>query len=491
MNRVRLQKRFSVVWLMIIACLPAEAAELHYQIQPQQIVPYQVDITVKTPTTVETMSGLIAFTGKAVNDKSCTVVFVGNLSQQTKYTDNRGQRSRFGIRRGMPPLPGFMGQGVSFGGLFRTTNTLVIGHQGDIQSLTGQSQLPWLLGNLSLLPFEALPPDERQEWEVDSGISVTEQEESPFFGGPFRGNTRVKVGGKESSKYKILSDDGKLVTIQKTYHLISPAASKEDEATEINGTGTFVFNREWNCSESLKMEQTLVVTKEASNINLPMTIAFHRVPQEDWDAQEARLAELQANARKASAERQAKQDAAAKEAAGKKLSAEAKAEIMRDLNAKHWPDVQDQLQKLKRFEPHPDDFDIAMRVKELQDHKVVGVFLKARELWKRLEPIVAAGQKSKAMAKADASNPFATPEEKQAGDAAVLRKWSDASGLFQVEAVFLKFEDDNILLKRSDGKEIRVPLDQLSEADREFAATLKQKATEKPEPSAAPKNPFE
>lgn len=490
MTWARLQKQLFVVWLMISGSLLAEAAELRYQIQPMQVVPYRVDITVKTPTTVETMSGLIAFTGKAADEKNCTVVYAGNLARQTKSTDNRGRRSRFGVRRGRPPLPGFMGQGVSFGGLFRTTNTVVVGHQGDVQSLTGQSQLPWLLGNLSLLPFEALPQDNRQEWEVGSGISVTEQEETPFFGGPFRGNTRVKVGGKESSKYKILSDDGKLVTIQKTYHLMSPAAGKDDEATEINGTGTFVFNRELNCSESLKMEQTLVITKEASTVNLPMTVAFQRVPQAEWEAQETKLAEMQANARKASAERQAKEDAAAREAAGKKLDPEAKAEIMRDLHAKHWPDVQNQLQKLKRFEPHPDDFDVALRVKELQDHKVVGVYLKARELWKRLAPIVAAGQKAAAMAKADANNPFATPEEKQVGVAAGLREWSDASGSFKVEATFVKFDGEKIVLKRKDGKEIGVPLDRLSEADQALAAVLKKNATE-PKPAADPKNPFE
>jgi len=469
--------------LSLIGFCSANAAELKYEIKPQQVVPYKLKITAKTPSSEETMSGLIAFTGKATGDRKFTVTYVGDLSRSIR-SKSGGGRGGFRIP-GPPPMPSFFGRGVSFGGLFRSTNTLVVGQQGDIVSLTGQSQLPWLLGNLSVMPFEALPKEDQTEWKVGSGVSVTEEEESPFFGGPFRGNTRTKVGGKESAEYKILEDGEKLVSIQKEYHLTSPSAGKDDEAIEIDGTGTFVFNKELNCPESLDMKQTLVISKENSNVSIPVTIVWNRIPQEEWDAAETKRNEMIAKAQKDRAERQAKADAAAKEAAGKKLEPKKKEEIMRDLNAKHWPDVANRLRSMKRFVPHPDDFDVALRVKELQTHNVLSVYKEARELWIKLDPIVEAGRKEAAMTKADGDNPFATPDEKQAAEAREMRQWSDATGSFQVEATFVKFDGDSIVLKRKDGKELNVPLDRLSEADQKVAATLKKEVPAKAE------NPFE
>lgn len=66
------------------------------------------------------------------------------------------------------------------------------------------------------------------------------------------------------------------------------------------------------------------------------------------------------------------------------------------------------------------------------------------------------------------SDPFATPEERAAQEKP--RTWSDASGKFKVEATFLRVEDGKVVLRRADGKEITVPVDRLSEPDREYLA---------------------
>ncbi len=64
-------------------------------------------------------------------------------------------------------------------------------------------------------------------------------------------------------------------------------------------------------------------------------------------------------------------------------------------------------------------------------------------------------------------NPFATPEEKLA-QAAKKRTWSDASGKFKVEAILVRIEDGNVVLRREDGKEIPVPLARLGPVDRKY-----------------------
>jgi len=130
-----------------------------------------------------------------------------------------------------------------------------------------------------------------------------------------------------------------------------------------------------------------------------------------------------------------------------------------------------------RFVPHPDDFDIAMRVKELQTHKVLSVYKPARDLWIKLDPIVEAGKKNMAVATTSGDtptgdNPFATDEEKATDAARGLREWT--SGESKVEAQFVRFDGTKIVLKRKDGKELSVPINLLSAADQKVAETLRE-----------------
>jgi hypothetical protein len=50
----------------------------------------------------------------------------------------------------------------------------------------------------------------------------------------------------------------------------------------------------------------------------------------------------------------------------------------------------------------------------------------------------------------------------------LLRTWADATGKFQVEATLLSVDEELVRLKRKDGKEIAIPLKQLSKADQVY-----------------------
>lgn len=54
-------------------------------------------------------------------------------------------------------------------------NTLVITNTGKIESMRGDSQLPYLLGNLSLMPFESLPADATKEWAEGNGLTIEDK----------------------------------------------------------------------------------------------------------------------------------------------------------------------------------------------------------------------------------------------------------------------------------------------------------------------------
>ncbi len=67
-----------------------------------------------------------------------------------------------------------------------------------------------------------------------------------------------------------------------------------------------------------------------------------------------------------------------------------------------------------------------------------------------------------------------------------VRVWADLSGTFEIEATLQGVKDHKALLKKSDGRELAVPLEKLSEEDQQYVTGyLKAQAEKKPE------NPFQ
>jgi hypothetical protein len=50
------------------------------------------------------------------------------------------------------------------------------------------------------------------------------------------------------------------------------------------------------------------------------------------------------------------------------------------------------------------------------------------------------------------------------------REWADKSGTYKVEAELVEVRDGKVLLRKQDGKVISVPLDRLSDRDRQFVS---------------------
>ncbi len=196
--------------------------------------------------------------------------------------------------------------------------------------MTGDSQLPFVLGNLALMPFEPLPETEQDRWQVGNGLTITEQSSSssrfgPRFG-PFADTAEEKVtsGVHETSRYVIQSANRDLVTISKNYSLSSPAATSDDSALEMNGAGTWVFNRAEGVSQSMEFKATLKFEVDNATVDFPFTISWQLMPDEEYAAflqeRASRMAEVQQQAQ-ARGDRDA---AAAKERAGKPLDAKEK-----------------------------------------------------------------------------------------------------------------------------------------------------------------------
>ena len=455
---------------------------LRYQIKPDQVVPYSVKIEAETPAGVETLSGIFAIKGRELQADSMSVEYSGGLSKSVKAKGNSGSRGPRGFGPGGFGRPG---GGIprspfdqpDFRGLTHSTSELVVTATGGIKTMRGDTQLPFLLGNLSLFPFEPLPEDNKTEWTDGNGLTIATRTSSesrfgPRFG-PFASSDndeKVKTGGGEAATYKIASTDGNLISIAKTYKMTSPSAGGDDPGFNSEGSGTWVFNRGDGVSESMDFKSQLTVSIENADIRIPVSVTWKRIPLPEYEAhikeRQDRLTALQAEA-KARGEKAAKE---AKEKEGKQLTAKAKKEILADLNAKDWVTISRRLDSMKGFVPHPDDFDVAARVKELTSHKVPSVTFSAKEVWKKMEPVIAAADEAAATSSED--NPFATDDEKMENDPNTVREWSDRSGSFKVEAAFVRLENAMVVLKRKDGKEVKVPLSRLNPDDRKLAESF-------------------
>jgi len=452
---------------------------LRYTIKPQQVVPYSVTITAELPGSTETMTGIITLTGMGQEDEKLLLRYSGGLTKSTQPRAGEGglggNRPWFGgpaIR--WPEIPrGPFGR-PQFGGLASSTSTLVLTRTGEIESMRGETQLPYLLGNLALMPFELLPESERKKWQSIRGLTITEKSSGSSRFSPLAvdNDERIKAGGQVAVQYQIKAMNQERVTITKDYSLTSPASTRNDTAIGIQGTGDWIFNRKLGVSESMDFKATMTINTINTEVKVPLSIQWKRMPEADYEAHVQARNERIAILKKQAEERRAQEEAAAKERAGKPLDAKEKQTILADLDSSQWPVTARRLRSLEGFHPHPDDFDVAMHVKELCSHKSISVSMAARKLWEQLEPILEAAE--------------ASVQEASLSSLAT-RLWSDDSGSFQVYAQLVSLKDDQVVIQRDDGKVLNVPVERLSEADQAFIQAIRADQAANQEPV----NPFE
>ena len=252
------------------------SGELRYRGKPKEAYAYEVTIKADKDDEIETLQGTISFTVESVSAERLQITYQGGLPRRTERKPTSAPRRSgppFGFGPPLGPMgpPGFGRGGFGpfssdpFTGTRAGTNRLVLTPLGSAVSLEGESQLPYLLGNASLLIFEPLSEKPQPAWKVDSGVSITEGQDRsdgpPFFSPFHRRQPGRTTAGSEGADYEIQSVNGPRVHVKKTYRLHSPAADADDEEANINGTGTWVFNREAGMPESLDYQQQMVVHK--------------------------------------------------------------------------------------------------------------------------------------------------------------------------------------------------------------------------------------
>ena len=86
---------------------------------------------------------------------------------------------------------------------------------------------------------------------------------------------------------------------------------------------------------------------------------------------------------------------------------------------------------------------------------------------------MAGGGEEKSVSETAAAPPGEqNPSATSGGKHAVLRVWTDRTGLHQVQARYVELEAGKVTLEKADGTLIHVPLSSLSEADQRFIGVV-------------------
>ena len=474
--------RSVVLMSVILLSTQLPAQELRYKFQQGQKFAWQVKAVAQVPGEVETLTGTVLYTVKATTADSTQLTFEGGLTKKTESragTAGAGAGSRPGAPRGFagpgrgpggPPRGpggpmGFLSSPLS--GLRRTTNQLSLTSTGEVLSLQGTSQLPYLLGNLSLLFFEPLPDTAMDNWIARNGVTIREgsNRSRPGFMRPSPFDEPEKMtAAEESSEYSITGGSGSLVEIQRIYQLSMPAQGDDVPAFQIRGQGTIVFDRNQGLPQSLNFEQELTVTRDNTSVRVPVTLEYKLLSAEELEhfvqQRDAAMAE----------QRQRAEDQ--RTGTARPLPADKKQQIIADLTSGKSPQVTQQLVQLKIMRPHPDDRDVALLIQEaLKNAPNRPQRVMAEAAWGRWKVLVEGPEDEQAEMKStgkQATNPFVPAKPAEKG----LRTWTDNTGAFRLEAEFVSVEGTQVTLRREDGEEITLPLSRLSEADQKAVKKL-------------------
>ncbi len=441
-----------VFWvLFLVLSVRSIAGEpLRYSIAPGQVVYYEVKLSVETPSSIDTMTGVIQYKGQKDEGDDLTVLYQGGLKKASRTKRNAVDASA-------------STGGKRLRGLNQTKSVLIIRKNGLVRGMEGDSQLPTMLGNLSMLPFQQFPEDDRKQWTIDSGILLISELQSED------GASLVN----EHATYEIVSEDGNLISITRAYELNVPAAT-DGLTHNITGNGTFVFNRKLGLSERFDSKQTLAASRDNVTINFPMTIHWHRMTQDEVAAYKKRLADEEA----ARVKELTKYE--------RPIDPEDKQKSMAKLRSDDWQVAYRLLRDMRRSirkELAKQDVDVAVQIGMLRAHENENVREAADVIWKKWGAAVEKhgsaedrANVSAAVAKRSEIDKMAASEKSPAPDTppkkGEVHRWTDRRGVLVLEGQFVRLDRAHVIVRAGDGKEVRILKPRLSKEDQALVERL-------------------
>ncbi|QDT89698.1 HEAT repeat domain-containing protein [Gimesia algae] len=330
--------------------LAAEPLRLKYNWEKGQQYAYRVKIEVSMEEYAETLSGVEQYDVTESDADSISVRCTGSLNSVTKRKSRRILIPPMRMQLHSP----FAGLSGNFSGAFEQ-HEIKLNRFGEIDTVKGSSLLPYLLGHLSQINLIPLSPEGERSWSESekSKISVIS---SDRFSSPLRGsNVEKTLGAKKTTDYKIVNQEGDLVTVEVkySYQTVSMIEDSGPEV-ELSGDGTVQFDQKQGCIKNLALNYKLIKRSENITQKIPITVSSTLLSADE-------LAKLRADQKAAMAKQAAemkKREEAARFEIPENIDAGLKT-ILKDLATKDIFKRKAALQKLSQAKPEQPNREIS------------------------------------------------------------------------------------------------------------------------------------
>jgi len=261
-----------------------------YRWQAGKTYVYSVRIEADEPEAVEVYSGTPGYVVRATGIDGTELVVSGRLMQSQKLKPDRN--GPFGLPpRFRGPFSSFSGVGIQpFPG---EEHVLKINDRGNAQSVRGQSQLPYMLGNLSQLMIVPLPEEGRDRWDENekTGINLLPEDNDRFprppFG-PFAGRSQgERLEAREKSTFAVTPGEHGVVVIRKTYELKTTETENGNPRMALSGEAEYTFDPVRGVTTALAGKYRLTNNSGNNTYRVPITIAARLLSEDEQSRLEA------------------------------------------------------------------------------------------------------------------------------------------------------------------------------------------------------------
>jgi len=256
---------------------------------------YSIQIEAEDSEAIEILSGTPSYTVRWAGKEGAEVIFNGWLMSSEKVKP--GQPLPFGRPpRIRSPFSSFSGVGLP---TFPTgEHVLIFDDLGALQSVSGQSQLPYALGNLSQLVMVPFPEDARAQWEESGKTTITlraADDRSGFPHSPFRRPPfpRIQFGpfaerddaqqfeARERSEYRRDEPRDNAIIIHKKYELKTTQMQDDQPRLVLTGEAAITFDLAIGLPASLTAQYKLIHHTENTTHRTPISISARLLSDEE------------------------------------------------------------------------------------------------------------------------------------------------------------------------------------------------------------------
>jgi len=283
----RWQPLLGTIWILTPAVAQADdAVTLRYGWESGARFAYEVEIVADKGDAIETLKGTPILKVEAVGDDGATVT----LQNKTLASTTKSQRPTRGFRIPAPPrIP----RGGPFGRGF-TGHEMTLDSQGRVVTQRGDSQLPFVLGNLAQLLVEPFPAEAKPEWSHTASTTIRITSDWPPRS-PFREDVeQERLNAEERTDFTLKEVTPESATLEKRYRLATIETVDDEPRMELTGRGTITFDRRRKIISGLEYEAAFVMRERNTEKTYPITITFRLLSDEELAEHDARVAQAAA-----------------------------------------------------------------------------------------------------------------------------------------------------------------------------------------------------